>query len=59
MSLSLFSKSIIIGGCIFLSACSINRCNDYYIAYDCVDRYTNECREHYIQMQDECLKNGE
>ena len=55
MSLSLFQKACLIGF-LCLAGCSVDKCNDYYVAYECREKYGVECRDHYIQMCDECLK---
>lgn len=39
---------------LFLSACAVDKCNDYYVAHTCVDKYGNDCREHYLDMFNYC-----
>jgi len=54
MSLQMFQKSLILGLTLFLTGCAVDKCNDYIVAYDCTENYGTDCREHYLQMFDEC-----
>ena len=48
-------KKILLILFLFLSSCSVDKCNDYTIAYDCTAKYGTKCREHYLDMIEECL----
>ena len=37
-----------------LSACAVDKCNDYVVAYDCTEKYGTDCREHYLEMCETC-----
>lgn len=39
---------------LILSACSVDKCNDYYMAYECVEQHGTQCRQHYIEMCETC-----
>lgn len=58
MSLSCFSKACLILFFI-LSGCSVDKCNDYYVAYECTEKYGSECREHYLEMFKTCESDKE
>lgn len=37
-----------------LSACAVDKCNDYVVAYDCTEKYGTDCRQHYLEMCETC-----
>lgn len=56
--MQLLQKGLILVVFFGLSACAVDRCNDYVVAYDCTAKYGTECRQHYLEMCEECA-NGE
>ena len=52
----MFRLLIVVLSFIILSACEVDKCNDYVVAYDCTGKYGTDCRKHYLEMCDECIK---
>jgi len=44
---------------VFLNGCAVDKCNDYVVAYDCTSKYGTECREHYLEICEECERNNQ
>lgn len=47
-------KILIIASTLMLVSCAVDKCNDYIVAYDCVEQHGMDCRAHYIQMCEDC-----
>ena len=39
---------------LILTGCAADRCNDYTVAYDCVEKYGTNCRAYYLDMVNQC-----
>lgn len=39
---------------LILTGCAADRCNDYTVAYECVEKYGTSCRAYYLDMVNQC-----
>lgn len=47
-------KKILMISLLALSGCAVDKCNDYYVAYECKEQYGEDCVCYYNQMCNEC-----
>lgn len=39
---------------LILTGCAVDKCNDYTVAYECVEKHGTDCRAYYLDMCKEC-----
>jgi hypothetical protein len=59
MSLSMFQKICLGLAFVLLTGCTVDKCNDYVVAYDCTAKYGTDCRQHYLEMCEECERDNQ